>query len=78
MTMKELYDVYKKWASNNGYAYEGKYKFKKVLEKKNMQQKTGTVNNNTYSNVIIGYTLKSEYQSEHKHTPPAIHKNNRR
>lgn len=67
MTMKDLYDAYKKWATDNGFAYEGKRKFKAVLEKKNILQKTGTINGNTYSNVIVGYTLKSEYQSDNTH-----------
>lgn len=68
MTMKDLYDVYKQWTSDNGYGCEGKYNFKSALESKNMLQKSGTVNGNTYSNVIIGYTLKAEYQSKNTHT----------
>lgn len=76
MTMKDLYDAYKKWATDNGFAYEGKRKFKAVLEKKNILQKTGTINGNTYSNVIVGYTLKSEYQSDNTYTEP-IHRPSR-
>ncbi len=67
MTMKDLYDVYRKWTSDNGYACEGKYNFKRALESKNILQKTGTINGNTYSNVIVGYTLKSEYQLQNTH-----------
>lgn len=76
MTMKDLYDAYKKWATDNGFAYEGKRKFKAVLEKKNLLQKTGTINGNTYSNVIVGYTLKSEYQSDNTYSEP-IHRPSR-
>ena len=71
MTMKDLYEVYRIWSVGNGYAYERKYRFKDILKNKHILQPTGTINGNTYSNVIIGYTLKPEYQSviSKTHTP---------
>ncbi len=64
ITMKEVYDAYKIWVSDNGYAYEGKLKFKSALEKKGILSDKGTVRGNTIKNVIIGYSLKQEYQNK--------------
>lgn len=72
ITMSELYEVYKKWTADNGYGCEGKYNFKAILEKKKLLQRTATINGNTRSNVIVGYTLKSECQPKDTYRPPRV------
>lgn len=60
LTVKEVYDTFRKWCSANGYRTEGKTVFKELLSGKVPVSETGTVRGKTVHNVVMGYTFTPE------------------
>lgn len=60
LSLKELYEVFRKWCSVNGYKPEGKKVFREMFTAKLPISDTGTVRGNTMYNVLIGYTFTEE------------------
>lgn len=55
--ISDVYKIYKLWCDDNGYNYESKSNFIDEIKHKNLFLKSGTVNNNSYKNVVKDYQL---------------------
>lgn len=60
LTVREVYDIYRRWCSSNGYRTEGKKSFKEILSGKVTVANIGTVRGSTAHNVVMGYTYSQE------------------
>lgn len=58
---KEVYEVYSKWCSDNGYGCENKGNFFSELKSKGMYAVSGTVDGKTCKNIVKGYTIETEF-----------------
>ncbi len=66
----DAYNVYARWCmdESRGYSVEGKQKFLRALRNHGLLQEKATINGNTVKNVIVGYTISTEWEEEEK--PP--------
>ena len=60
LLLRRAYDAYKGWCAANGYRAEGKKNFKEMLSSKIPISHTGTVNGQTYYNVLLCHTLTQD------------------
>ena len=58
--VKEVYIAYGKWCRLNGYGVENRQNFVAELKAKGLYSKTGTINGNTFYNVVKGFQIDDE------------------
>ncbi|MBQ8983282.1 MAG: DNA primase [Lachnospiraceae bacterium] len=58
---KDVYEVYSKWCADNGYGCENKGNFFSELKTKGVFATSGTVNGSTVRNIVLGYTIDSDF-----------------
>ena len=60
ITLADIYNSYKEWCSENGFAPQSKKTIKSKLKAKGIFIDSGTVDGITRSNVVVGYELKED------------------
>ena len=60
ITLADIYNSYKKWCEENGFAPQSKRIIKAKLKAKGIFRDSGTVDSITRSNVVVGYELKED------------------
>lgn len=60
LPLKDLYDVFRRWCTQNGYKPEGKKAFKEMFTAKLPLADTGTVRGVTMHSVLLGYTFTED------------------
>ena len=58
ITLADIYNSYKEWCKESGFAPQSKQTIKSKLKAKGIFIDRGTVNGKTMSNVVVGYELK--------------------
>ena len=57
----DIYDVYARWCTDNGFGTENKSNFFAELKTKNLFASSGTVDGKTVRNIVKGYTIESDF-----------------
>jgi putative DNA primase/helicase len=60
----DIYNRFQLWCNSNGFGCENKSNFLDELRGKNLLQKSGTVNNVTFQNVVKGYEIIKNVETD--------------